>query len=367
MASCGVSDGAGHGLKQAWGTASSILHLRFVPPSSDDKNSASKGEFFQGPPLNSVLQREFCTRITPVWETTTHGVLLDLGGMERLHGPWAAGAGAVCGLARAEFPVWSAGLASSPLAAKLASLVGGMGHGQQLYAVPEGSVPSFLAGFSIHVLSPRFDEISRLRSLGVRTLGDLQTLPKDLLAAVFGPVGAQLAQEASGLHSEVLGQDRSRSEPWPVAKIRFAKPLVSRVGEKALRRSLAIRALCSVGGPGRWFLRVEWSSGARARVSHSGPRSESWPDWLGMMDGLWDKLPAHRQGVCELELLFRGSAGGFSRQMSLFDNPDEESDLSQAMVHIRQKFDSSFAPASEALLQQWGACWVDVAGKNRLC
>ncbi len=309
-------------------------------------------------PQGDILRREFYSRITPAWEVIPDGVLLDLRGMQRLHGPGANGAESICALALREFPIWSAGLASSPLAAQLASLMGGMGKGQKLFSVPRGAVPSFLAGFSINVLSHHSREVPRLHALGVHTLGDLQVLPKNLLSAVFGTVGDQLALDAWGIPSGNLGTNDSGPQSLTVAAVRFAKPLVSHGGEKALRRALAMRALCKVSAPGRWSLSVCWSSGASSTVEISGPRGESWPAWLVLLDDLWAKLPAHRQGIRQIRLLFRGTDDSFSSQLSLFEKSGDAQALGLAMFQISQKFESSLAPASEALLEKWGARWA---------
>ncbi len=362
MASCGGSKG-GDGTSGGIDPSSSlILHLRLTAPVSTPDRVGNRGMGHPPDPLKDTLRRDFYSRMTPTWELDAEGVFLDLRGMERLHGPWAEAAASICQRARSEFPVWSAGLASSPLASRLASLVGGMGRGHKIFSVPRGAVSSFLAGFSIQVLSTHFREVPRLRSLGVRTLGDLQLLPKTLLFAVFGAVGHRLNEEAWGLHPDISAVLCSQPDQLLVAQIHFTKPLVSLEGEKALRQALAMRALSRGAGCGRWFLSVRWSSGARASVSHQSPTTESWSAWLALMEGLWAKLPSHRQGIVQLKLLFQGLEGDISQQMLLFENPAGSPDLSLAMAQIRQKVDPSFAPASEALLQEWGGCWENIPG-----
>ncbi len=357
MASCDDSKG-GEGVSgQIDHSSSSILHLRLTAPVSTREQVGNRGIGHHCDPMKDTLRRDFYSRITPKWELDGEGVFLDLCGMERLHGPWAEGAASICRRARAEFPVWSAGLASSPLASRLASLVAGGGRGHKIFSVPRGTVSSFLAGFSIQVLSTHFREVPRLRSLGVRTLGDLQLLPKTLLVAVFGVVGHRLTDEAWGLHPDISAVQCSQPDQLLVAQIHFTKPLVSTRGEKALRQALAMRALARGTGCGRWFLSVRWSSGAGASVNQQSPTTESWSAWLALMDGLWAKLPSHRQGVVQLKLLFQGLEGGISQQMLLFENSAGSPDLSLAMAQIRQKIDPSFALASEVLLQEWGGRW----------
>jgi len=316
-----------------------ILHLRV--------NSTGCGK----------LQKDFCTRITPVWKNGPEGIFLDLRGLSRIYGPWADGAVSICQLAQREFPVQSAGLATSELSARLASLSAACGNGSKLLAVPCVAVSSFLAGFSVQVLKDDFREIPRLIALGVRTLGDLQILPENLLKAVFGSAGQNLSQLASGMGADLISQVCSEPERQLVLWASFKKPLVSTDGERALRRALATRIMPRELDCGRWFLSVQWSSGARAVVNHMAAPDQSWSAWLALIDGLWARLPAHRQGICHLELHFQRKSTRSSHQMALFKEPGGSLELSRAIIQIRRKFDPDFTSASEALLMSWGAVW----------
>ncbi len=364
MAFCGGSEQLGDGSGYGDHGNTLILHLRLDSPGRVERFALNRRGYRKVDTVRTNRINDFCSRVSPTWEIGDGGVFLDLQGMQRLHGSWGQGAAAICIRAQAEFPVWSAGLASSQLASRLASLVGSQGGDHRLFAVPQRAVPSFLSGFSIRVLNRSFHEVARLRSLGIHTLGDLQVLPENLLVAVFGANGSRLSKEAWGVHSGVRPGAYQEPGSQLVAQVLFATPLVSMVGEKALRRALALRALSKGVGVGRWSLSVRWSSGAKAAVWLPGPGSGSWVAWLTLMDGLWDKLPAHRQGIRQLDLFFQDRDGDRAQQMDLFEKPGGPVGLSRVIAQIRQKSDPSFAPASEALLAQWGPFWVTDSEKK---
>ncbi len=289
--------------------ASHLLHLRWVQPGSygglsqPDKpgdhqsDSAIKG-------FDSACN-DFCSRNSPLLWRGDGGVYLDLRGMDRLHGPWVQGAAEICHRAKFEFPVWSAGLASSPLASRLASLVAGQRGRQQLWAVPHGMVSSFLAGFPL-----------RIRVL--------------------------------------------------VTSVSFTRPLSSEPGERALRRALALRAMAWKPArtgvkptSGRWMLTVRWSSGSQATVMASDPSRDTLAGWLAILASIWQKLPSHRPGISGVDLHFESHHGSSFRQMNLFDDSFGAEPLARTIARIRRRTDPGFASASEALLQSWGACWAE--------
>ncbi len=310
---------------------------------------------------------KFCSLISPLWWSGDGGVYLDLRGMDRIHGPWSAGAAALCQRAQMECPIWSAGLASSPLSSRLASFLAGQSGPQQLWAVPHGMVPSFLVGFPLGILGRDFREVARLKMLGVRTLGDLQTLPNSLISAIFGSHGNNLILEARGVRTQVGKSNRILPTRVWVASVSFTRPLTSEAGERALRRALAWRAMAwkpatiATGEPlsGRWILTVNWSSGARATVILASPRDETLAAWQDLFDCFWQKLPPHRQGICRLDLHREPLAGTSSLQMELFGDSVGSRPLVRTIARIRQEADPSFASASEALLESWGARWQD--------
>ena len=332
-----------------------ILHLRTCArPAATD-------------PATGRRLREFCSRITPVWEWAVDGVFLDLTGTERLYGRGLDGLVRVCREAGGQFALRCAGAAPTSLAARLASLAASRLSVPGVLTVSPGSVAAFLALFPVDLLPARSSETERLRSLGVRTLGDLQCLPRPLLTAVFGPVGSRLADEASGLACRPLqGRDQPRSGSVLVVGVRLDRPLTSRAGLSALRGSMAMRALTACpGGPagsGRWILTARWSDGGSAAASLAGAGTGgTLAAWLGLLERLWGRLPRRRRGPVRLELRADGRAGGragsISRQGSLFPEDGAQQRLAETLRRIRLAGQDSLGPASESLLAAWGACW----------
>src|SRR5579863_1361156 len=125
---------------------------------------------------------------------------LDLTGTERLHGPPL---GAADKLLRQITSVTglpcSGGLAVTRLVAKVAS---DQAKPRGLVWVPPGSETSFLAPLSVRRIPGigRVTEAS-LKSLGVETVAQLQSVPLDRLEEVFGKWGQALYRKARGIDS----------------------------------------------------------------------------------------------------------------------------------------------------------------------
>ncbi|MBU8871929.1 MAG: hypothetical protein KOO60_13765 [Gemmatimonadales bacterium] len=307
--------------------------------------------------------REFCSRITPAWEWGVDGLFLDMTGTERLYGRGLDGLVRVCRDACGHMDLRCAGAGPTLLAARLASLIACRSSIPGFFAVSSGSVASFLALFPIDLLPSSNSETERLRTLGVRTLGDLQHIPRPLLKAVFGPTGAHLADEACGLVSPPLQRgDEPCGGSVLVVGVCLDRPLTSDVGLSALRRAMAVRALtvCPDGpaGRARWILVSRWSDNGRASASVIGVGSDgTLAAWRGLLEKLWAKLPRRRRGPVRLELRADGRVGLGPRQACLFPADEAEHRLTEALRRIRLADDDSIGPASESLLAAWGACW----------
>lgn len=120
----------------------------------------------------------FCARITPRWEAVAGGLLLDLTGTARLYGRGLDGLARVCREARRCFDLPAAGAGGSPLCARLAAWTAARVAPGCVLTVPAGSASAFLARFPLEVLDAQPTAVGRLRELGVRTLGDLQAVPR---------------------------------------------------------------------------------------------------------------------------------------------------------------------------------------------
>lgn len=304
----------------------------------------------------------FCRATTPRWELTGDGALLDISGTDRMLGPGLDGVETLCRRAGGA----TAGAGPTILAARLASrLAGVLGGGA--YDVREGSVGSFLALFPIVFLPARPGEIDRLRQLGVRTLGDLQVVPRALLKAVFGDRGRELADEAAGVSGRTLvpesGRGREESSGLAlVAGLRLTRPLNDRGAESALLRGLAMRALAACpDGPAErstWRLAAGHPGPGRDTAYASGRGGGGWSAWVAHLDLLWRRLPRRRTGIILVELHASPPRGASFRQESLFEEDRRDRRLALALARSR----GAVGVAGEELLRAWGGRWFGPHG-----
>jgi hypothetical protein len=304
---------------------------------------------------------------------TSDGALVDISGTDRLYGPGLGGVEVLCRRAGG----LAAGVGPTVLSARLASRLA-QGWGGGFFAVSEGSVSAFLARFPVGCLPARPDEIHRLGQLGVRTCGDLQAVPRELLRAVFGERGPELADEAAGRGGRALrrkmGRDRDAASGLElVAGVTLARPLDARRGETALRRGLALRglALCPAGPATRssWRLTVTWPGrgGDQAFVRSVG--GAGWAAWTGLLDLLWRRLPRRRTGLVGAELHAGPDRARTVEQGSLFPADEDDRRLAGALAAIRRAPGGRLALGGEGLLRAWGARWFgpgeDISRRGR--
>jgi len=154
-------------------------------------------------------------RYTPdVQAVSIDEAYLDLTGTERLHGPGIAAAERVKLEIKEKTKLnASAGLATNKLVAKVASE---LAKPNGLCAVLPGFEASFLAPLAIGRL-PGVGETTkeRLVALGVRRIGQLAHIDKDLLVRTFGKMGLWLHQKSNGVDA---GPVEARSLPKSVSR-----------------------------------------------------------------------------------------------------------------------------------------------------
>lgn len=185
---------------------------------------------------------EWCTRWTP-WTATDGldpdggaGIWLDVSGCAHLFGGEQGLLDDVVGhLERLGFAV-RAGLADTPGAAWAAARFGRDGDARTAL-VPEGAARQLLANLPVAALRLPAAVLEVLHRLGLRRIGDLQSLPRGPLATRFGDVVAQRLDQLFGLRGEPI------SPPRPVApfhaRLAFAEPIGRTADvQEALRRLL---------------------------------------------------------------------------------------------------------------------------------
>ena len=330
-----------------------MLHLRFIAGAKDHPSAKER-------------LGDFCSRTTPSWSLAPHGAYLDLTGCGRLLGFGADGPALVCENARRHFGELTGGSGPTPLAARLASLISIRLGAGQVMVVPPGSVESFLSAFPVSVLQNYPRAAERLRSLGIRTLGDLQVVPDALLKAVFGESASGLSAEATGQAGfEFNNTDHSQEEEYMVAGMKADRPLVSPVGLAACGEGLALRALARYpSGPrGCEFWRMK-ARFAPQKMHFSRMRSVeagTLGSWRRLLQGLLKKLNVHRQGILALELWAGPEVLHYGGQGVLFASDRKDELLASALGRINKISPGGICTASEHLLERWGVRWYGPA------
>jgi nucleotidyltransferase/DNA polymerase involved in DNA repair len=156
--------------------------------------------------------------------------------------------------------VLSVGLAEGKFTAQVAAAVSAAG---EVCLVPKGQERKFLAPIDVSLLPCSRDTLRRLELFGLRTMGDLASLPLGPVQAQFGSEGRRIWELAQGIDREPL-RPLKREESIR-EHLAFYAPLISRealvtagrqlltrlLGQPAMRgravRRMALRALLSDG------------------------------------------------------------------------------------------------------------------------
>ncbi|HEX4599771.1 MAG TPA: hypothetical protein VH116_00145 [Gemmatimonadales bacterium] len=200
-------------------------------------------------------------RVSPVIEAPELGRAFV--GMDGLHGVHGGPDAQVAALGRAVRAVWPPPAPTAPPEPAAPGGDGGpvesplrlgWGHGKFVawvaatraqpgaaVIVPLGTERQFLAAQPLAVLPLDLATHSRLRQLGVKTLGQLAALPEDAIVAQFGHAGRQLWRLAAGRAAEpVVG----RPTPQPISvALSFFSPVAAREMLALALDQLVLRAL----------------------------------------------------------------------------------------------------------------------------
>lgn len=136
---------------------------------------------------------------------------LDLTGCERLHGPTLNTAERIRNQIKETVGInASIGIAANKLLAKIAS---DYAKPSGMLWIPQGQERKFLAPLPMGRLpgiGPKSEQ--QFQRMGIKTIGQLAALPRELLEDVYGKYGADLFLKARGIHnSPVLKREDTRS------------------------------------------------------------------------------------------------------------------------------------------------------------
>ena len=177
----------------------------------------------------------------------------------------ATGLVAGVGIAEGKFVAWAAAVTSAP---------------GQVCTVPAGKEGEFLQPLDVSLLPASPDTLRRLDLYGLRSMGDLASLPPGLLQAQFGGEGTRLWELARGVDSEPL-RPRRREEVMSET-LRFPTAAVSVEALVVACRRLLMRL--------HWRLRGRAARCLRLRAALWGGRS--WEKTLTFHEAVtdWERM-----------------------------------------------------------------------------
>lgn len=166
------------------------------------------GRFADYDRFSRQLYSLLCTFTPEVEAASIDDMYLDLTGCERLYGEIGRTASSIQERTLQELGLGiSVGVGSSKVVARVAS---GLRKPKGLVVVPHGREELFLSPLPLSAL-PGIGRPTerRLHEFGIRTIGELAVLPKELLLRTFGSIGGLLHERARGLDGRVLVRTRT--------------------------------------------------------------------------------------------------------------------------------------------------------------
>jgi DNA polymerase-4 len=167
---------------------------------------------------------------------------LDLSGTSRLHGPpMAAAHSLLTEITRTTGLPCSAGLAATRLVAKVAS---DQAKPRGLLCVPAGAEQSFLAPLAVRRI-PGVGKVTEeaLHALGIKTVGQIASMPREKLEAALGKWGGALYRKAHGedafeffLDAEPKSISHNHTFGVDTVDENALHVMLSHLGQKAMKR-----------------------------------------------------------------------------------------------------------------------------------
>jgi len=140
----------------------------------------------------------------------------------------------------------SVGLAEGKFTSRVAAIVSAPG---EVCLVPKGHEGRFLAPIDVSLLTCSRDTLRRLGLFGLRTMGDVASLPLGAAQAQFGAEGERIWELAQGIDREPLCP--LRREESIRERLAFYAPLISREALVTAGRQLLTRLLGQAAMRGR--------------------------------------------------------------------------------------------------------------------
>jgi len=265
-----------------------------------------------------------CRETTPVVEPASVGAAwLDLTGTERVNTQHPR---AVMERIQATVRQWlhvsiSTGLAANKLVARLAARAGKPG-GRTV--VPPGRERAFLAPLPVAALPGLNPEaLEALDLAGIRTIGQVASMPLEALGAVLGRRALPLIRQAQGMADEPVGARRKSAEEGWSERIEFPEDVWQAPLLLAALRGMLERLMAQVRAAGvevrRLTLELRYTDRAESRYSLDLPEpscteDDALPRLPALLEGAWTRRVRVRAMTLRAGRVYRPGM-----QLALFD------------------------------------------------
>jgi nucleotidyltransferase/DNA polymerase involved in DNA repair len=234
----------------------------------------------------------------------------------------------------------SVGLAEGKFTARVAATVSAPG---EVCLVPKGQERRFLAPIDTSLLPCSRDTLRRLELFGLRTMGDLASLPMGAVHAQFGREGRRIWELAQGIDREPLRP--LRREESIRERLAFYAPLISRealvtAGREVLTRLLRQPATRERAAR-RMRLRALLSDGRcweRAIVFREATADQE--QMLCVLKSAVEAAPLTAP-IEELSIELSGFAGEAGKQEGFFSGDRQHRQVAEAVRQLKARYGRS--------------------------
>lgn len=296
---------------------------------------------------------ECCRAVAPAVETYLDEAYCDLSGTERLHGdPLALARRLKADILERTGLTVTCGIGPNRM---LAKLIGKTTKPDGLALIASAEADAFLRDRPIEQLMGVGHTHARtLRSMNLKTIGDLRALPAQVLQALFGAPGRLLYERCRGrdtaaVHSREIPQSISRETSFhrdtadPVEIEGMLDYLVGRACRTARELDLKPRTVA---------VRLRYADGAGADQARglAAPSSVD-PIVLEAALRLMRRLFVRRVALHNVGLTLSGFVTGAAEQASLFDGAraGKQDALLEAFDHVRDSYGHGVLVSGRAL------------------
>ena len=294
-----------------------------------------------------------CRALAPAVETYLDEAYCDLSGTERLHGDLLAAArGLKHDIRAATGLTVTCGLGPNRMLAKLA---GKTTKPDGLARVTAAEADGFMREQPVErVAGVGHAHAKTLRSMNIRTAGEMRALPVAALERLFGATGRLLAERCHGRDTAVVNE---REIPLTISReTSFHRDTADRAEIEGMLEYLVGRACRSARGlgirPGTVAVRLRYGDGESAECARSlATPSDADPVVLALALELLRRQFTRRVALHALGATLSNFARGGSEQGSLFDEREagRRAALYRAFDRVRAEFGHGVLVSGRAL------------------